>query len=236
MDKNKTYEDYWLTTILGVLIVGLFVCVTVFIVSAIVKQRPIVEHHVYVCEKRDSLGDTTVYEKEAIDSLVMSVAAHDRDLAEKYQYAIEERSNEDYARSFIVIVVGVLISVLGFFGYKSFKDIKEHGKQISKDASEKEARLTVKRILPDMIKNEITREFEGQTVKTLEERLHNSLTIELQKYADNAINEQAKDIEKRFRDLIKDELFNKSDKEQAFCSEKNDTEFATDEDINKLFD
>ena len=236
MDKNKTYEDYWLTTILGVLIVGLFVCVTVFVVCTIVKQRPLVEHHVYMYERADSVGDTVVYEKAAIDSLVMCVAAHDRDLAEKYQYAIEERSNEDYARSFVVIVVGALISVLGFFGYKSFKDIKEHGKQISKDASEKEARLTVKKILPDMIKQEITREFEGQTIKTLEERLHDSLTMELQKYTDDAINERTNDIEKKFKDFIKDELFNKSDKEQSHFSEKDDIRFATDEDINKMFE
>lgn len=235
MDKNKTYEDYWLTTILGVLIVGLFVCVAVFVVASITKQRPIVEHHIYI-EKVDSVADMPVYTKEGIDSLVMIVAAHDRDLAEKYQYAMEERSNEDYARSFVVVVVGALISVLGFFGYKSFKDIKEHGKQISKDASEKEARLTVKKILPDMIKQEITREFEGQTIKTLEERLHNSLTTEMQKYTDDIINNQAKDIERKFRDFIKDELFSNSDKEQARFSEKNDIDFASEEDIDKLFD
>lgn len=235
MNKNKTYEDYWLTTILGVLIVGLFVCVTVFIVSTIIKQRPIVEHHIYVCEKRDSVGDTVVYGKAALDSLVMCVAAHDRDLAEKYQYAIEVRSNEDYARSFVVIVVGALISVLGFFGYKSFKDIKEHGKEISKEASKNEVQHTVKTILPDMFRQEITREFEGQTIKTLEERLHTSLTIEMQKYTDNAINEQTEDLEKRFRDFIKDELFNKSDKEQVLSSVKEDIEFATG-DVNKLFD
>ena len=213
MDKNKKYEDYWLTTILGIFVFGVIVCSVVFFCVSVCRYQPMVEHHVYITEKADSSNMEVAYLKTGIDSLVNVVQEHDRLISEKYQHAIEERHSEDSAKSFVVIVIGVLISILGFFGYKSFKDVRESGEKISKDIAKEEAKTEVEKNLPDMIRQEFSREFDGQGLKILEEKLYNSLKIELHKLIEDGQENQVKDLTSRLRDIIKDELFCKNEQE-----------------------
>ena len=213
MDKNKKYEDYWLTTILGIFVLGVIVCSVIFFIVSVCRYQPVVEHHVYITERTDSTNMEVAYLKTGIDSLVNVVQEHDRLMSEKYQYAIEERCSEDSAKSFVVIVIGVLISILGFFGYKSFKDVRERGEKISKDVAKEEAKTEVEKNLPDMIRQEFSREFDGQGLKILEEKLYNSLKIELHKLIEDGQENQVKDLTSRLRDIIKDELFCKNEQE-----------------------
>ena len=65
-------------------------------------------------------------------------------LANKYQYVIEKRAIEDSLFSIGSILVGIIIAILGFFGFKSFQTIEEKAHQIAKETAKTTAKETAK--------------------------------------------------------------------------------------------
>lgn len=80
----------------------------------------------------DSLGMDVVYSREQVDSVIDVVKNYELKLDEKYQYLLEKREDDDRFKTWGALLIGLFVSVLGFFGYKSFKDIKNHSEEIAK--------------------------------------------------------------------------------------------------------
>lgn len=80
----------------------------------------------------DSLGVEAVYSREHVDSIIEVVRDYELKLDEKYQYLLEKREDDDRYKTWGALLIGLFVSVLGFFGYKSFKDIKNHSEEIAK--------------------------------------------------------------------------------------------------------
>lgn len=73
----------------------------------------------------DSTGAIVKSSKDAAEKIVEAIEKHDRIVEDKYQYALEQRVDyEDYMR-WIGLIATVIISVLGFFGYKSLHSMEE---------------------------------------------------------------------------------------------------------------
>ena len=79
-----------------------------------------------------------------IDSLNTIMQRREQLLANKYQYAIEKRAIEDSLFSIGSILVGIIIAILGFFGFKSFQTIEEKAHQIAKETAKTTAKDTAK--------------------------------------------------------------------------------------------
>lgn len=80
----------------------------------------------------DSLGMEVVYSREQVDSIIEVVRDYELKLDEKYKYLLEKREDDDRFKTWGALLIGLFVSVLGFFGYKSFKDIKNHSEEIAK--------------------------------------------------------------------------------------------------------
>ena len=80
----------------------------------------------------DSLGIGAAYSREQLDSIIDVVKDYELKLDEKYQYLLEKREDDDRFKTWGALLIGLFVSVLGFFGYKSFKDIKNHSEEIAK--------------------------------------------------------------------------------------------------------
>lgn len=80
----------------------------------------------------DSLGIGAAYSREQLDSIIDVVKDYELKLDEKYQYLLEKREEDDRFKTWGALLIGLFVSVLGFFGYKSFKDIKNHSEEIAK--------------------------------------------------------------------------------------------------------
>lgn len=73
----------------------------------------------------DTLGTVTPQSRALADSVLYEMSKHEQRIADKYEYIIEQRSNiEDYL-TWGGILLTIVISIFGFFGYKSLHDIQE---------------------------------------------------------------------------------------------------------------
>lgn len=72
----------------------------------------------------DTLGVISPESRMFADSVLNEMSKHEQRIADKYEYIIEQRSNiEDYL-TWGGILLTVVVSVFGFFGYKSLHDIE----------------------------------------------------------------------------------------------------------------
>jgi len=47
------------------------------------------------------------------------------ELSSKYDYALQQRENEHWWQNYVSYVIGIIVAVCGFFGYKSIQDLKQ---------------------------------------------------------------------------------------------------------------
>lgn len=139
----------------------------------------------------DSLGMEDVYSREQVDSIIELVRDYELKLDEKYQYLLEKREDDDRYKTWGALLIGLFVSVLGFFGYKSFKDIKNHSEEIAKAeanniagsvaTSQAEATATLKtneyldQHLDAKITEAMTAHYNGEATNVLKQRIIDEL-------------------------------------------------------------
>lgn len=154
---------------------------------------PIVQHKVVFAT--DTLG-REMYSRSQVDSLIFILQDQERALSQKYQFILEERKKDDESKTLITFIVGAIISVCGFFGYKSFKDIKDHGEKIAENKAVETAKNIIMAQLPSMMDNEMTKIYKGQSIEVIKLSLSQELTATLEKYIDTTLAEKAEDMKK----------------------------------------
>lgn len=87
----------------------------------------------------DTLGAVSPQSRALADSVLNEMSKHEQRIADKYEYIIEQRSNmEDYL-TWGGILLTVVVSVFGFFGYKSLHDIQERIVKLVEPSAQKAA-------------------------------------------------------------------------------------------------
>lgn len=148
----------------------------------------------------DSLSQKNYLSKEQADSLIEVVKHHEQELAERYQYALEQKINQDQYYSLGTFVVGVILSLFGFFGYKSMKSIEEK--------ANKDAERAAKQTSEDVTKDYLTERLQG-LVAIAAENIFKSVGAETMKakVQEETIKHDDEYIDSQLKN-IKDELLN----------------------------
>ena len=215
MENDKSREPSDSTTAEFILIscvLAILFCVCCWVYGAFVKVPSFQPIRIEVVESDKMLGSNYISKEEA-DSLSSVMKRQERMLEDKYQYALDQKMNEDRYFSIGTFVVGVVISVFGFFGFKSLKSIEEKAKEDSQ-------RLATK------ISEDVTKEY-------LKQRLQGLVTIESEKILKSSA---AESLKKEILDSVYkkyDEKFNSLSEEDV--SESQQTENISDSDDNDLF-
>lgn len=123
----------------------------------------------------DSLKRANYLSKEQADSLITIVKRHERELAERYQYALEQKMDQDQYLSFGTFLVGVVLSIFGFFGFFGYKSIKSIEEKANKDA-ERAAKQTSE----DVTKSYLDEKLDGK-VSIAAEKIFNSVGADTMK-------------------------------------------------------
>lgn len=215
MENDKSREPSDSTTaefILISCILAILFCICCWVYGAFVKVPSFQPIRIEVVESDKMLGSNYISKEEA-DSLISVMKRQERMLEDKYQYALDQKMNEDRYFSIGTFVVGVVISVFGFFGFKSLKSIEEKAKENSQ-------RLATK------ISEDVTKEY-------LKQRLQGLVTIESEKILKSSA---AESLKKEILDSVYkkyDEKFNSLSEEDV--SESQQIENISDSDDNNLF-
>ena len=153
------------------------ICVIVAIVIfACGSKRNIVQHEYTYTIKVDSVSHVTPGTQVQIDSIISSIKQHENTIKDRYDYVLEQReTSQDYI-TVGGIFVTVILSIFGFFGYKSFKSIEEDAKQsakkIAEDKTEEIANdkaTSVSQKMNQKLENELRRD-QAETLKEYKDK------------------------------------------------------------------
>jgi len=137
MEKKRLKEDIdrlasWL---LFLCVVALIVVSVTFAIQKIYHSNSAVRVNIVLDEGALS-SDSTMYAKDGIDSLISIVSKHEQALSDKYQYMLEQNEMDEKMLSLGTLLVGIVLSVFGFFGYKSMKAVEEKAENVAKSTAE----------------------------------------------------------------------------------------------------
>lgn len=159
----------------------------------------------------DSLKRANYLSKEQADSLITIVKRHERELAERYQYALEQKKDQDQYFSFGTFLVGVILSIFGFFGYKSIKSIEEKANN--------DAERAAKQTSEDVTKSYLNEKLDGK-VSIAAEKIFNSIGAETMKsiviqetikHDEEYINSLIANLEKDLKEYIRQDSENQEE-------------------------
>lgn len=100
--------------------------------------------------KRD---DMVMISRCKLDSIVARFDAHEAQLAQKYQYVIEKREEEDNYRNIFMLIFGIAVSTVGFFGYRSFADIEKRAMKVAEEKAEEVAKEQAQKTAKEVAQN-----------------------------------------------------------------------------------
>ena len=159
----------------------------------------------------DSLKRANYLSKEQADSLITIVKRHERELAERYQYALEQKMDQDQYFSFGTFLVGVILSIFGFLGYKSIKSIEEKANN--------DAERAAKQTSEDVTKSYLNEKLDGK-VSIAAEKIFNSIGAETMKsiviqetikHDEEYINSLIANLEKDLKEYIRQDSENQEE-------------------------
>lgn len=204
----KTADIIMVSCVVAILIVSAFWCCRTCI-------KPEIQPIRIEITASDSLKRANYLSKEQADSLITIVKRHERELAERYQYALEQKMDQDQYLSFGTFLVGVVLSIFGFLGYKSIKSIEEK--------ANKDAERAAKQTSEDVTKSYLDEKLDGK-VSIAAEKIFNSVGADTMKakvveetikHDDEYINFLIANLEKDLKEYIRQDSENQEESAEA---------------------
>lgn len=163
--------DSWETLIVGLCIILLLLGAATFVI----KQwwlTPEPQKIEVIIAPQDSIRSMYYYDKTSLDSLVAVINNHIAKNERKYvQMSATQEDNR--FKSLASMLIGIISSIALFFGYKSFRDIREKGKEMSKEVAENAAKDIAKTSAEEFLNSQLP----GIVKKELNEGLYNQEVI-----------------------------------------------------------
>lgn len=122
----------WSKTIIGTCILALIVALVLYAFK--------IQHttHHYMLQYKiatDSLGRVDKDAKVLADSLVEEIRKQEHLLEDKYEHAINQQTNTQDLLAIGGVIMGIIVSLVGFFGYSTMQSIEEKARKIATDAA-----------------------------------------------------------------------------------------------------
>lgn len=94
----------------------------------------------------DSTGVVTPDAICLADSLIKEIRKQETILEEKYKYFIEQQSNVQDLLAIGGVVLGIIVSLVGFFGFSTMKSIEDKAKKIGEESADQAFNKRIKEL------------------------------------------------------------------------------------------
>ena len=165
-ESKRTFSaDWW-----ELFIISLCVILLLFgLFTYVVKQwwlTPNLQRIEVVIVPQDSLRAAYTYDKESLDSLVSNINNIISSNESKYEQLTNAQEDERF-KSLASMLLGIISAIALFFGYKSFRDIREKGEEMSRTVATESAKVTAKEeakiYLESQLPNIVRQELDNKT-------------------------------------------------------------------------
>lgn len=177
MEDNKfsTFLNYTACLVILVCIIG----IVYGMIAYFTQSKNIQEYQIVLTVSPDSIYNEEKFSYYT-DSLMQVINKHEHVIEERYNAILEEKYNTQQYWTIAGILTTVVITILGFLGYKSFKDIETKCVDISKTTTTKIVRRSLGSIVKSQMNDDnfssdiikaVRSEIENSTLKNIENRL-----------------------------------------------------------------
>ena len=142
----KTFHEVCAVIVIILCIIALLFCSVIFFTSNTPKKN--IKHEITFSLNSDSTKTNIQEIHLIVDSLNTYLKTTEQRIADKYEYFLEQKKEENLLFSIGSVSLGIFVSILGFFGYKSFKDIENNAKEHAQFIASKTAEEHLKNNMP----------------------------------------------------------------------------------------
>lgn len=208
-------------------IVALLVCSSIWLYHTFVNAPRINKVEIKFVTS-DSLLNKNYITGAQVDSLISLVNRHEAEVADKYQYFIEQKYNEDKYFSVFTVLLGVIFSLFGFFGYKTMSSIEEKAIKTAQDKADDIAKSVADKVAREYMEKNVSR-YVGEASETLfQSKAADTLKIDLKKTLYS-------ELEARLTQLVDEHFSKDSDNSNDFENDNSDITDREEQSSSSLF-
>ena len=164
--KFSTFLNYMAGVIVAICIIGIVYGSVIYLT----QSRNVQKYQIVLTVSPDSIYNDNKFSYYT-DSLIQVINRHEHILEDRYNAILEEKYNTQQYWTIAGILTTIVISILGFFGYKSFKDIESKCVEISKATTAN----IVQESLLSIVKSEMSNtDFSSKIIAAVSNEIDNS--------------------------------------------------------------
>lgn len=174
MEDNKfsTFLNYAACLVILVCVIGMVYGMIVYFT----QSKHIQEHQIVLAVSPDSIYNEEKFSYYT-DSLIQVINKHEHVIEDRYSAILEEKYNTQQYWTIAGILTTIVITILGFFGYKSFKDIETKCVDISKITTSK----IVQRSLGSIVKSQMNDDnFSSDIIKAVLSQIEKTTLVNIE--------------------------------------------------------
>lgn len=190
--KDKTL-DHLGGYLLFACAIALLVGFTLFCFRTCMQKPTPIETRITL--KVDTLGSLSAESSAVVDSLIHAVNQANAELHDKYRYILQQKEDQETFFTIGGIFLTAVLSVFGFFGYRSFRSIEERAEIAATDKANERISLGLTSLTADV------RAISQQEVMKLGDKLNNELKADFSTLKSETINPKLNEITSFGKDM-----------------------------------
>lgn len=206
-DKCHSVLECLSSIIVFVLVVGVILSSFYFMVFDISRSKEVSRIIIQV-EATDSINRQQIYAAEGIDSLISEVKRYEDRLGEKYQYLIEQKEDDDRFKTWGALIVGVIVSVCSFWGYRSLKDLRSDVKKQTEVDTVTKVNEYLNNNLDGLVRGHLTNALRSDVTDTIKTHVIETLNSDDETTISTRVKAvmESDKFDKQLNDLVKEKV------------------------------
>lgn len=120
----------------------------------------------------DSLGHVSTESRALADSIIHEIQKQEHLLEDKYEHVIDQQSNTQDLLAIGGVLLGIIVSIVGFFGYSTMQSIEDKAEAKANDAATDAYNKTINSLQEKYFKEYLEKQAKPEVDKKIQEALN----------------------------------------------------------------